>query len=128
VEDSWGETRTIGSWVTLGHGCVVQNVALLGDSAVAGVPARLLDRVVDDECRAAWRGFKRTHVALCERYREGLGRQTVRERGASNPSAVFPSRRAIDIAAVVCRHGVHQRERCSRTITTITRKNDVLVH
>jgi carbonic anhydrase/acetyltransferase-like protein (isoleucine patch superfamily) len=106
-----GETCTIGSWVTLGHGCVVHTVRLLGDFAVvgmnavvsdwaevgewavvaegavvrqravvpaariaAGVPARLLDREVDDEYRAAWRGFKQTYVDLCARYREGLGR------------------------------------------------------
>jgi len=105
-----GETCTIGSWVTLGHGCVVHNVALLGDYAVvgmgavvsdwaevgewgviaegavvpqrgvvpaariaAGVPARLLERAVDDEYRAAWRGFKQIYVGLCERYRTGLG-------------------------------------------------------
>ena len=97
-----GETCTIGSWVTLGHGCVVHNVALLGDYAVVGmgsvvsdwaevgewgvvaegavvpqravVPARLLERVVDDDYRAAWRGFKQIYVGLCEQYREGFGR------------------------------------------------------
>ena len=83
-----GETCTIGDWVTLGHGCVVHNVKLLGDYAVvgmnavvsdwaevgewgvvaegavvrqravvpaariaAGVPARLLDREVDEAYR-----------------------------------------------------------------------------
>jgi hypothetical protein len=40
----------------------------------AGVPARLLDREVDDEYRAAWRGFKQIYVDLCARYREGYGR------------------------------------------------------
>jgi carbonic anhydrase/acetyltransferase-like protein (isoleucine patch superfamily) len=106
-----GETCTIGSWVTLGHGCVVHNVARLGDYAVvgmgavvsdwadggewgviaegavvprravvpaasiaAGVPARLLDRVVDDEYRAEWRAFKQIYVDLCGRYRAGFGR------------------------------------------------------
>ena len=82
-----GETCTIGAWVTLGHGCVVHNVALLGDYAVvgmgavvpaariaAGVPVRLLERAVDDEYRAAWLGFKQIYVDLCERYREGFGR------------------------------------------------------
>ena len=39
----------------------------------AGVPARLLDREVDDEYRAAWRGFKQIYVDLCARYREGFG-------------------------------------------------------
>jgi phenylacetic acid degradation protein len=105
-----GETCTIGSWVTLGHGSVVHNVALLGDYAVigmgavvsdwaevgewgvvaegavvpqrfvvpaarivAGVPARLLDRGVDDEYRAAWLRFKTVYAELCERYARGLG-------------------------------------------------------
>lgn len=105
-----GGTCTIGSWVTLGHGCVVHGVARLGDFAVvgmnavvsdwaevgewgmiaegavvtqssvvpsgriaAGIPARLLDRPVDDEYRDTWRGFKQTYVDLCERYRTGLG-------------------------------------------------------
>jgi len=106
-----GETCTIGDWVTLGHGCVVHNVKLLGDYAVvgmnavvsdwaevgewgvvaegavvrqraavpaariaAGVPAHLLDREVDEEYRAAWRGFKQIYVDLCSRYAAGYGR------------------------------------------------------
>jgi len=40
----------------------------------AGVPARLLDREVDEEYRAAWRRFKQIYVDLCDRYREGFGR------------------------------------------------------
>jgi phenylacetic acid degradation protein len=105
-----GESCIIGSWVTLGHGCVVHNVTRIADYAVvgmsavvsdwaevgewgvvaegavvpqhavvpaasiaAGVPARLLDRTVDDEYRTAWRGFKQIYVDLCERYRAGLG-------------------------------------------------------
>jgi hypothetical protein len=40
----------------------------------AGVPARLLDRPVDEEFRAAWLGFKQLYVDLCERYRAGYGR------------------------------------------------------
>jgi phenylacetic acid degradation protein len=104
-----GESCVIGSWVTLGHGCVVHGVILLGDYAVvgmnsvvsdysqvgewgmvaegavvpqgavvpagrvaAGVPARLLEREVDDDYRAVWRSFKETYVGLCERYRAGL--------------------------------------------------------
>jgi carbonic anhydrase/acetyltransferase-like protein (isoleucine patch superfamily) len=104
------ETCTIGSWVTLGHGCVVHNALLVGDHAVigmgavvsdwaelgawavvaegavvpqravvpaariaAGVPARLLERPVDEEFMDAWRGFKQRYVDLCERYRDGFG-------------------------------------------------------
>ena len=107
-----GETCTIGSWVTLGHGCVVHNVRGIGDYAVigmgsvvsdwaelgewavvaegavvpqravvpaasiaAGVPARILDRRVDDEFKVAWRGFKKIYVDLCERYREGYANE-----------------------------------------------------
>jgi len=105
------ETCTIGSWVTLGHGCVVHNVLAVGDFAVigmgavvsdwaelgewavvaegavvpqravvpaatiaAGVPARLLDRVVDDDFKTTWRAFKQRYVDLCELYRDGFGR------------------------------------------------------
>jgi carbonic anhydrase/acetyltransferase-like protein (isoleucine patch superfamily) len=103
------ETCTIGSWVTLGHACVVHNARAIGDYAVvgmgavvsdwaelgewavvaegavvpqravvpaariaAGVPARLLDRAIDEEHMAAWRGFKERYVELCERYRSGF--------------------------------------------------------
>ena len=38
-----GETCTIGSWVTLGHGCVVHSVTLLGDYAVVGMNAVVSD-------------------------------------------------------------------------------------
>lgn len=38
-----GETCTIGDWVTLGHGCVVHNVKLLGDYAVVGSNAVVSD-------------------------------------------------------------------------------------
>jgi carbonic anhydrase/acetyltransferase-like protein (isoleucine patch superfamily) len=38
-----GETCTIGSWVTLGHGCVVHNVAHLGDYAIVGMGAVVSD-------------------------------------------------------------------------------------
>ena len=102
-----GETCTIGSWVTLGHGCVVHSVTRLGDYAVVGMNAVVSDwaevgewgviaggavvtqnavvptariaagvpaRVVDNEYRAAWRGFKQVYVDLCERYREGFAR------------------------------------------------------
>jgi carbonic anhydrase/acetyltransferase-like protein (isoleucine patch superfamily) len=105
-----GEKCTVGSWVTLGHGCVVHNVSSLGDYAVigmgavvsdwadigewavvaegavvpqravvpakrivAGVPARLLERTVDDEYRRDWASFKQIYVDLCQRYRSGFG-------------------------------------------------------
>jgi len=38
------------------------------------VPARLLDRVVDEPYRAEWRRFKQIYVDLCARYADGYGR------------------------------------------------------
>ncbi len=106
-----GETCLIGSWVTLGHGCVVHSAKLVADFAVigmhavvsdwsevgewavvgegavltqgsvlpagriaVGVPARVLEKPVDDDFRAAWRGFKQIYVDLCRRYAEGYER------------------------------------------------------
>jgi hypothetical protein len=40
----------------------------------AGVPARLLDREVDDAYRSDWRRFKQIYVDLCARYAAGYGR------------------------------------------------------
>jgi hypothetical protein len=42
----------------------------------AGVPARLLDRVADDDYRAAWLGFKQIYAELCDRYRAGYSDET----------------------------------------------------
>ena len=41
-----GEQTTIGSWVTLGHGCVIHNVKRLGDYAVIGMKAVVSDWAV----------------------------------------------------------------------------------
>ncbi len=104
-----GEVATIGNRVTLGHGCVIHNVALIDDYAVigmgavvsdwarvgrwgvvgegavvrqsqevpperiaVGVPARLLDRAVDDAYKAEWLRFKEEYVDLARRYPAGL--------------------------------------------------------
>ncbi len=57
------------------EGAVVpQRAVVPAGSIAAGVPARLLDRPVDDEYKAAWLGFKQLYVDLCERYRAGYGR------------------------------------------------------
>ena len=129
-----GETCTIGYWVTLGHGCVVHNVKLLGDYAVvgmnavvsdwaevgewgvvaegavvrqravvpaariaAGVPARLLDREVDEEYRAAWRGFKQIYVDLCARYARATGAED--DDGAGGSAGLPPRPRVRRLVA-----------------------------
>ncbi|RJO63912.1 MAG: gamma carbonic anhydrase family protein [Myxococcales bacterium] len=38
-----GETCTIGNWVTLGHGCIIHNVAKIDDYAVIGMGAIVSD-------------------------------------------------------------------------------------
>ncbi len=103
-----GEETRIGNWVTLGHGCVIHNVKMLGDYAVVGmkavvsdwtvlgewavvaegavvpqkreippgriavgVPAKLLDKPVDEAYKAEWTKFKAIYVDLARRYPEG---------------------------------------------------------
>jgi phenylacetic acid degradation protein len=103
-----GEETRIGNWVTLGHGCVIHNVKMLGDYAVVGmkavvsdwtvlgewavvaegavvpqsreipdgriavgVPARLLDKPVDETYKEEWTRFKAIYVDLARRYPKG---------------------------------------------------------
>ena len=104
-----GETTTIGSWVTLGHGCIVHTATMVNDYAIVGmravisdwttvgewavvgegavvkqrqeipaehiavgIPAKVLDKKVDDEYKQVWMHFKRTYVDLASRYQSGL--------------------------------------------------------
>ena len=72
VVSDWAE---VGEWGMIAEGAVVpQSAVVPAARIVAGVPARLLERAVDDEYRTAWLGFKQTYAGLCERYREGFGR------------------------------------------------------
>lgn len=65
----------VGEWGVVAEGAVVpQRGEVPAGRIAAGVPARLLDREVDDDYRAAWRGFKQIYVDLCARYRNGYGR------------------------------------------------------
>jgi len=103
-----GETCTIGSWVTVGHGAIIHNALRVDDWAVIGmgsivsdwtrigswgvvaegavvkqrqevppekiaigVPARILDKTVDEAYKAEWTRFKETYVDLARRYPEG---------------------------------------------------------
>jgi phenylacetic acid degradation protein len=65
----------IGEWAVVAEGAVVpQGGVVPADGIAVGVPARILERPVDEAHRAAWRRFKQIHAGLCERYRAGLGR------------------------------------------------------
>ena len=71
VISDWAE---VGEWAVVAEGAVVPQRGMVPASRIAaGVPARLLDRLVDDDYRAAWLGFKQIYVGLCDRYREGYG-------------------------------------------------------
>jgi carbonic anhydrase/acetyltransferase-like protein (isoleucine patch superfamily) len=69
VVSDWAE---VGEWAVIAEGAVVPQRGMVPAGRIAaGVPARLLDRLVDDDYRAAWLGFKQIYVELCDRYRAG---------------------------------------------------------
>jgi carbonic anhydrase/acetyltransferase-like protein (isoleucine patch superfamily) len=72
VVSDWAE---LGEWAFVAEGAVVTQRAVVPSGRIAaGVPARVLDREVDEELRTAWRQFKQIYVDLCDRYRAGYGR------------------------------------------------------
>jgi len=72
VVSDWAD---VGRWAVVAEGAVVPQRGVVPPAAIAaGVPARLLERPVDEEFKAAWLGFKQTYVALCDRYRAGYQR------------------------------------------------------
>lgn len=72
VVSDWAE---VGEWAVVGEGAVVPQRAVVPAGRIAvGVPARLLERPVDDEHRSAWRAFKQRYVDLAREYPEALGR------------------------------------------------------
>jgi carbonic anhydrase/acetyltransferase-like protein (isoleucine patch superfamily) len=57
------------------EGAVVRQRAVVPAARIAaGVPARLLEREVDEAYRADWRRFKQIYVDLCAGYDAGYGR------------------------------------------------------
>ncbi len=103
-----GEQTTIGNWVTLGHACIIHNVALIDDYVVVGmgaiisdwarvgrwavvaegavvrqrmeipaeriavgVPAKILEKTVDENYKSEWTRFKEIYVDLAKRYPKG---------------------------------------------------------
>ncbi len=106
-----GEQTTIANWVTLGHACIIHNVALIDDFAVigmgaivsdwarigrwavvaegavvrqrmevpperiaVGIPAKILEKNVDENYKAEWTRFKEIYVDLARRYPKGFGK------------------------------------------------------
>jgi carbonic anhydrase/acetyltransferase-like protein (isoleucine patch superfamily) len=83
---------TIGDWATVGMGGIVSDWAVVKEWAVVaegavvrqnmeiperriavGVPARVIEKVVDDAYREQWTAFKGIYVDLARRYPDGLG-------------------------------------------------------
>lgn len=64
---------TVGVWSVVGEGAVVrQNQEVPAGKIAVGVPARLLDKGVNDDYRAQWTEFKKIYVDLARRYPDGL--------------------------------------------------------
>jgi carbonic anhydrase/acetyltransferase-like protein (isoleucine patch superfamily) len=82
---------TIGDWVVLGMGSVVSDWAVVGEWAVVaegavvrqrqevpgsriavGVPARVIDKPVEEAFKREWAEFKKVYVDLARRYPDGL--------------------------------------------------------
>ncbi len=63
----------VGSWAVVGEGAVVpQGTTVPARRIAVGVPARLLDRAVEDDFIAEWTRFKGIYVDLAARYATGF--------------------------------------------------------
>jgi phenylacetic acid degradation protein len=59
----------VGRWAVVGEGAVVrQRQTIPAEHIAVGVPARVLERPIDDAYRAEWTRFKETYVDLARRY------------------------------------------------------------
>lgn len=66
VISDWAD---IGRWAVVGEGAVVRQRQVVPPEHIAvGVPARVLDKTVDEAYRAEWTRFKETYVDLAHRY------------------------------------------------------------
>ena len=69
VISDWAD---VGEWAVVAEGAVIPQGSVVPAGRIAvGVPARLLERPVDDDYKAVWLDFKQIYVELCNRYRAG---------------------------------------------------------
>jgi len=62
----------IGEWAVVGEGAVVRQRQEIPPGHIAvGVPAKVLDKTVDEEYKAQWTHFKKVYVDLARRYPTG---------------------------------------------------------
>ncbi len=63
----------IGRWSAVGEGTVVKQRQRIPDEGIAvGIPARVLEKKVDDAYKAEWTRFKEIYVDLARRYPSGI--------------------------------------------------------
>ena len=71
IVSDWAE---IGEWAVVAEGAVVRQRLAIPERAIAvGVPARVIDKRVDDDYVRDWTRFKKIYVSLAGRYSRGLG-------------------------------------------------------
>ena len=70
IVSDWAE---VGEWAVVAEGAVVRQRTEIAARAIAvGVPARVIDKRVDDAYIEEWTRFKAIYVDLARRYPEGL--------------------------------------------------------
>jgi phenylacetic acid degradation protein len=71
ITSDWAE---IGEWAVVAEGAVVRQRLVIPERAIAvGIPARVIDKEVDDAYIEAWTRFKKIYVGLTDRYAKGFG-------------------------------------------------------
>lgn len=69
IVSDWAE---VGVWAVVGEGAVVKQRGRVPDKHIAvGVPARVLDKQIDEAYQAEWTRFKEIYVDLARRYPAG---------------------------------------------------------
>jgi carbonic anhydrase/acetyltransferase-like protein (isoleucine patch superfamily) len=64
----------VGEWAVIAEGAVVQQSMTVPDRGIAvGVPARIIEKQVDEKYREQWTRFKEMYADLARRYALGLG-------------------------------------------------------
>lgn len=62
----------VGRWAVVAEGAVVrQRTVVPGERIAVGIPAKILEKKVDDAYKAEWTKFKKIYVDLAQRYPEG---------------------------------------------------------
>lgn len=63
----------VGRWAVVAEGAVVrQRMEIPNERIAVGVPAKILDKVVDENYKAEWTRFKEIYVDLARRYPDGF--------------------------------------------------------